>query len=138
MGASIIGGSPSLHEWISGRTGASSLSQPDAAGQPHQGGQGDGRCGRSPHADVEELALGREYARQGRHRRAVRAWRKGVAIGRRLAMPYDRAALELAIGASPSVSPESRRGHLASARATFEELGSTFDLGRCDELQARG
>jgi len=82
------------------------------------------------------LWLGLEHWLHGRKPKAVRAWRRSVAAGERLAMPYETGRAHLELGRHLDATDDARSEHLARAREIFEHLGAAHDERRVRTLLA--
>lgn len=66
----------------------------------------------------------------GRRARALRIWRRGIALAKRMHMPYDRALLELAVGELLPRGDRARAVQLDLAAKAFVALGAEYDHSR--------
>ena len=73
----------------------------------------------------------------GMHTQALRLWKRGLALAKRLHMPYDRALLDLAIGEHLPGGDQARAGHLNSAALAFVALGAEYDHTRAVQAGAQ-
>ena len=70
----------------------------------------------------------------GKRARALRIWKRGLALAKRMQMPYDRALLELAIGEHSPHGDRARGGHIDAAEAAFTRLGAGYDHARAVQV----
>jgi hypothetical protein len=83
---------------------------------------------------MASLCSGRAAWLAGKPRRAMRAWKKAIAVAARLAMPWEQGLAHLELARRlPAGSPE-RQEHLARAREIFARVQSRFDLARTQQL----
>jgi hypothetical protein len=71
---------------------------------------------------------GRRQRLAGRHKQAVLAWRRSLALGETLQMPYDQGLVHLELSESDLLSTDERQTHREAARALFERLGAAYEI----------
>lgn len=82
------------------------------------------------------LYQGRLEWQSGRPARAFRAWHKSLAMGQRLAMPYEQGLAHYQIGRHLQQTDPRRSVHLARAQDIFAGLNAGYDLARTHALLA--